>query len=129
MDDRYAFWSVRVALAAIWAYEGLWLKVVLRDSHELRIVASASAHVKLPGLWCLVGIGLGETLLAALVLLGLWPKPLAWLQGIALAAMNLGGIFLGGGEIGDPIYLLIHNLPTFACVVVYGLAGSLKGRE
>ncbi len=116
--ENPALLFVRFALAALWIYEGLWLKVVAQDPHELRIVSSSLHWLGVSGHAGLVFIGIGETLLGLAVLSGLWTRPLAWFQGILLLSMNLIGIFLGGGEIRDPIYLMVHNLPTFACIVV-----------
>jgi hypothetical protein len=113
-----------MALSALWAYEGLWLKVIARDPHELRIVAAAVHIIGLPGLPCMISIGLVETALAVAIASGMWAKKLAWIQGLVLVGMNLGGIFLGGGEIRDPLYLLVHNLPTFACVAVVAACGA-----
>jgi hypothetical protein len=110
--------AIRIALAALWLDEGLYLKVVARNPHELRIVPSAAQVFHLSGLWVMVLIGLLETAIAVLLLLNVWAKKLALGQLVLLLGMNLAGVLLGGGEISDPIYLMVHNLPTFACLFV-----------
>ncbi|HWD41465.1 MAG TPA: DoxX-like family protein [Fimbriimonas sp.] len=121
--------AVRLALAALWAYEGLWLKVIRQDPHELKIVAPAVGHLGLPGLPCMIAIGLAETALAVFVAAGIWAKPLAWVQLGGLVTMNLLGIVLGAGEIADPSYLLVHNLPTFACIYVIACCGAGRWKD
>src|SRR5579862_7855260 len=110
--------AIRSFLAALWIYEGLWLKALCQNPHELRIVSSSLRWLPGSGHTWMWIIGLGETALGLAVLSGVWMRPLAWLQGILLVSMNLLGILLGVVEINDPIYLLIHNLPTFGCILV-----------
>ena len=119
---------VRIALAALWTFEGLWLKVIVRDPHELRIVEPAAKQFGLPGASTMVAIGILETALAALVVSGFRARQVAWVQGVILLSMNLLGIMLGGGEIRDPISLLVHNLPTFACIAVIATCGPGRWR-
>lgn len=122
---------VRLALAAIWAFEGLWLKVLARDAHELRIVSSSVAPIGIAGGPAMLAIGLAETLLAIGIVSGVMAKPLAWIQAVVLLSMNLIGIAFGGGEIREPISLLVHNLPTFAGIAVVAACGpgSWRTRE
>jgi uncharacterized membrane protein YphA (DoxX/SURF4 family) len=121
--------GVRLAVAALWLFEGLRLKVIAEDTHELKIVQTATQAFHLPGLQTMVGIGLGETVLAVAVASGLWAKTLAWLQAAVLLLLNLLGILLGGGEIGSPISLLVHNLPTFACLAILATCGAGSWRR
>jgi len=34
------FWLIRVAVAAVWIYEGLWCKLLRGQPHELKAVAA-----------------------------------------------------------------------------------------
>jgi S-adenosylmethionine-diacylglycerol 3-amino-3-carboxypropyl transferase len=115
---RSALLAIRLALAALWLDEGLYLKVWARNPHELRIVSSAAHIVHFNGPLVMVFIGTVETCIALLLILNVWTKRLAQLQFVLLLGMNFAGILFGGGEIADPLYLMVHNLPTFACLFV-----------
>jgi uncharacterized membrane protein YphA (DoxX/SURF4 family) len=130
IDDRLVF-CLRVVVAAIWLYEGLWLKLLTRAPHELAVVAGVGGRLAPERLLELIGGG--ESLLALGVLCGLWWRPLAWFQLALLAAMNAIGILAGGGAIADPAGLVIRNLPFVMCIILIGLYGpgawALGGRS
>lgn len=114
---------VRLAIALVWLYEGLWLKLIERAPHELAVVEGVGGLMSLTPLQFLQLIGAGETLLALGVLSGLFWRPLAWFQLALLVAMNAIGILKGGNAISDPAGLLIRNLPFVLCIVIVGLYG------
>jgi len=123
---------LRCAIALIWLHEGLWKKIVTGNAYELSIVRQFSATPE--GARQLMNvIGAAETLLALGVLSGLFARPLAWFQIAILLAMNLTGIFFGGGTIREPVVLLIHNLPLLLCMAIIGLHGpgafALNGKN
>lgn len=125
---------VRCVVALVWLYEGLWLKVVAHDPHQLAIVKSF-AFGPLTPVMLMTLIGCGETLLGLAVLSGLFARFMAWFQGLLLIAMNLTGILFGGGQIAQPVGLLIHNLPLLVCIALLGVCGpgqpvlKLPGRK
>jgi hypothetical protein len=126
--QKIPMWAVafvRASLAALWAFEGLWLKVIVQDPHELGIVSNAASRLGLPGRPTMIAIGLAEGVLAIVVLLGWKMRLVAYVQGGALVTMNFLGILLGEGEIKAPVSLLIHNLPTFACIALLGALGGV----
>lgn len=112
---------VRVAIAATWLYQGLWLKVIAADPHHLAIVESIGGPMT--PLAFLRLIGAGETLLALGVLSGVWHRFLAVFQIALLVAMNALGILFGGGAIERPLRLVVQNLPFILCVALLGLHG------
>ncbi len=114
---------VRLAVAAVWIYEGLWLKVVRPAPHELAVAQSVTLGLLSP-ITLLRVIGGGETLLGLGVLSGRYPRFLAWFQGLVLVLMNVLGILFAGSAIPDPVGLVIHNLPLLACIIVLGAGGS-----
>ena len=123
-SSEVLFLVVRVTVAAVWLYEGLWLKVLLRAPHELAVVESLPHVLPLSPTDLLTLIGFGETLLAVGVLSGLFWRPLALLQAALVVLMNTGGIvFAGGTAIGDPLGLVVHNLPFLACIALIGAYG------
>jgi uncharacterized membrane protein YphA (DoxX/SURF4 family) len=115
--------AIRLAVAAVWIYEGLWLKVVRPAPHELAVAQSVPMGPFSPA--ALLGvIGGGETLLGLGVLSGRYDRFLAWFQGVLLVLMNAIGILFAGSAISDPVGLVIHNLPLLVCIVVLGVYGS-----
>lgn len=112
--------AIRLSVAAIWLYEGLWLKIVRPVPHELAVVA-AVAFGPLSPERLLALIGGGETLLGLGVLSGLYPRFLAWFQGSVLVLMNGIGIAFSHGAIADPVGLVLKNLPLLLCIIVLGL--------
>lgn len=113
---------VRLALAAVWIYEGLWLKVARPSMHELAVAQSVTIGPLSP-VTLLRVIGGGETLMGLGVLSGRYARFLAWFQGVVLVLMNAVGILFAGDAIPDPVGLVIHNLPLLACIVVLGVCG------
>ena len=109
---------LRIAVAAVWLYQGLWLKLLAVDARHLAIVASAPACI--PPRFALGCIGAVETLFGLAVLLRWRPRLFAWLQIAALAAMNTAGILFAGERIPDIGGMLTMNL-VFA-LAVWGLA-------
>ena len=108
--DAFAL-GTRGVLAAVWLYNGLWLKILSVDPHHARIVASTLGHPA----W-LTAIGAGETLLALGILSGRASRWVNGFQLILLAVMNAVGI-LCSGQIEKPAGLVISNLPLATCAV------------
>jgi uncharacterized membrane protein YphA (DoxX/SURF4 family) len=114
--------AMRLAVAAVWIYEGLWQKVLRPAPHELAVVQSVALGPLAP-LQLLQLIGIGETLLGLGVLSGLYARPLAWFQGVLLVLMNGIGIAFSGGAIADPAGLVLRNLPLLLCIAALGVHG------
>lgn len=114
--------AVRLAVAAVWIYEGLWLKVVHPSAHELAVVGSVTIGPLSPAGFLRL-IGWGETVLGLGVLTGLYYRFLAWIQALLLVLMNGIGILIAGKAIADPLGLVIHNLPLLLCIAVLGTCG------
>ena len=116
--------AVRVAVAAVWAYEGLWCKVLGGAPGQRAIIAS------LPGLpgglvtTVLVGFGLLELLLALWVLSGVRARLAAYAQLVVLVAANGGGLLVAGDRIADPGLLLTQNAVLLAAAWLVGRTGQ-----
>lgn len=115
--------GVRLAMALVWLYNGLWLKVVLRDPHHRAIVASVFGTDGWGADLALYVIGGAETLLAVGVASGAAYRFVNGFQIAALLAMNALGIAFGGGGIAHPIGLLIQNLPLVCCAALVMIQG------
>src|SRR3989442_11774605 len=79
---------LRVVVALVWLYEGLWLKLIQHAPHELAVVEGVGGFGPFTPLKFMQLIGAGEMLLGIGVLSGLFSRPFAWFQVALLALMN-----------------------------------------
>jgi uncharacterized membrane protein YphA (DoxX/SURF4 family) len=115
---------LRVAVALVWLYQGLWHKIVAVDARHLEIVASAPSF--LPPRLALGMIGGLETWFAISILARWRQRLFAWMQIGMLVAMNAAGILFAGDKIPDIGGMLTMNL-VFALTIL-GLANH-ESRE
>lgn len=108
--------AARIALGILWLYEGLGLKVVARDPHELDIVRSTLGRIGLAALPAMLGIGAAETFLAVIVLAGFKARAVGWFQLVVLVCMHTVATL--SGALGNPLDLWVHCLPIYACIIV-----------
>jgi hypothetical protein len=109
---------LRVAVALVWVHQGLWHKVLAVDARHLEIVASVPEIV--PPRVALGAIGIVEAFFGVAVLLRLRPALFAWLQILALAAMNGVGLAFAAERIPDVAGMLLMN--TVFALAIWGLA-------
>jgi uncharacterized membrane protein YphA (DoxX/SURF4 family) len=132
MSPKLVF-AIRIVLALVWLYNGLWLKIIALDPHHLEIVTSVAKDTGIDAVIVLRSIGACESLLGIGILSGLFHRFVSYFQIIVILLMNVCGAIFGGGAIQHPFGLVISNLPTIACatvVLIYGPgAYSLKLRR
>jgi hypothetical protein len=102
-------WLLRVAVSAVWLYEGVWCKLFGRGPGQLQVVEAVpfvgtrwSAHF-------LRALGSVETALGLWVLSGVSPGLCALAQTGVLVALNTGGIFWARERIHDPAGMIVKN--------------------
>ncbi len=100
---------VRVALAAVWIYEGLWCKLLGREENQLRIVRAVPRYGEKFGRPFLLALGVVEVLLGVWVLAGWAPGLCALAQTVVLVAINANGILWSRRLIADPAGMLVKN--------------------
>lgn len=122
MNPKLIF-AIRLALAAVWFYNGLWLKVIALDAHHLEIVRSVSNNSGIEPALILRLIGSAETLLGLGIVSGLFYRFVSCFQIVIILLMNLIGSIGGGGAIAHPFGLIISNLPTIMCALVVATNG------
>lgn len=122
MNPKLIF-AIRLALAAVWFYNGLWLKVIALDAHHLEIVRSVSNSSGIEPALLLRLIGSAETLLGIGIVSGLFYRFVSYFQIFIILLMNLIGSIGGGGAIAHPFGLVISNLPTIMCALVVATNG------
>ena len=113
--------AIRIVLALIWLYNGLWLKVIALDPHHLDILRSVG-HGTDPVFLSRV-IGSCETLLGCGILSGLLYRFVSYFQIGVILLMNVIGSIFGGGTITHPFGLIISNLPTIMCALIVARHG------
>ncbi len=118
-------WLGRVAVAAVWVYEGLVAKIIGSRADEQAILASVPVLGAHAGALAIM-IGGWALLLALMVLLGRLPRVAAVAQTLTLMAFNAGGLIFGGAEIADPAHLLITNAAFL--VLAWTIAAALHTR-
>ena len=118
------FWLIRMAVAAVWLYEGLWCKLLRGEPRQFEIVEAVPRFGPRAGGTFLKVLGLAEVAMAAWVLSGLSPVACAMAQTLLLVTLNAGGLFWARRLIHDPAGMVIKN---FAFLVLAWVSASLKG--
>jgi uncharacterized membrane protein YphA (DoxX/SURF4 family) len=119
-------WLGRLAVAAVWVYEGLVAKIIGSRADEQAILASVPVLGAYAGLLAVL-IGAWELLLAILVLIGRLPRLVALAQTLTLVAFNAGGLLVGRAQIADPAHLLVTNAAFL--VLAWTVAAALHSRR
>lgn len=119
--NPYISFSLRIMIALIWLYNGLWLKVILLDPEHLAVVAGLEQSVLSPENLLRL-IGSCEILLALGIVSGLLNRFVSIFQFTILLVMNIIGIVFSGA-ITAPLGLLVQNLPLFFCIALVGFYG------
>jgi len=100
--------ALRTAVALVWLYQGLWLKIIAVEPRHLEIVSSVPSFVS-PRI-ALGLIGGFESLLGLAFLLGWRLRLFAWLQIGLLVLMNTAGILFASASIPDVPGMVLMNL-------------------
>lgn len=115
-------WLVRVAVAAVWLYEGLWCKLLGGDPNQLTVVQAVPRWGPTLGAAFLKALGIVEVGIAIWALSGLEPVYCAVAQTALLVALNLNGIVWSRRFIHDPPGMVVKN---FAFLVLAWVAAGL----
>src|SRR5512137_1463838 len=102
-------WLVRVAVAGVWVYEGVWCKVLGRATNELRIVEAVPRYGARFGRAFLVALGWVELLFGLWVLSGWTPGLCALAQTVVLVVLNANGLLWSRHLIHDPAGMVFKN--------------------
>jgi hypothetical protein len=116
-------WLVRVAVAGVWLYEGLWCKLLGREPHQLQVVEAVPRLGPRAGALFLKALGIGEVLLAVWALSGIAPLSCAIVQTLLLVALNVNGIYWARHLLHDPGGMLVKN---FAFLVLAWVSAGLS---
>jgi hypothetical protein len=117
-------WLIRAAVAAVWLYEGLWCKLLGRESRQLQIVEAVPRFGPRIGALFLKLLGAVELGLALWVWSGALPIPCAVVQTLLLVTLNASGLLWARGLIHDPGGMVVKN---FAFLVLAWVSAGLPG--
>jgi hypothetical protein len=101
--------TARIAVAAVWAHQGVWAKLLGRDPRQRSILAAVPGVGPGRAGAALVALGLAETALAAWILTGRAGRVTALAQTAAVVALNAAGLRWGGADVPRPGRLLARN--------------------
>ena len=111
-------WLIRGAVAAVWAYEGLWCKLLGRERRQFEIVESVPRLGPAFGARFLRALGTVELGLAFWALSGALPIACAATQTVLLVTLNVNGIVWARKLIHDPAGMVFKNLAFLVLVWV-----------
>lgn len=115
-----ALWLIRLSIAAVWIYEGLWCKLLGRLPSQLAIVEEVPRFTAGFANRLLRLLGIAEVLLALWVLSGI-ASPLCAVAQIAfLIVLNGNGLLWARKLIHDPAGMVIKNIAFLILVWVNG---------
>lgn len=115
-------WLVRIAVAAVWLYEGLWCKLLGGDPNQLAVVKAVPRLGPVVGAVFLRALGVIEVAMGVWALSGFEPRTCALAQTVLLAGLNLNGIVWSRRLIHDPAGMVVKN---FAFLVLAWVAAGL----
>lgn len=118
------FWLIRVAVAAVWLYEGLWCKLLRGQPHELDVVTAVPGYGPRFGGVFLRTLGVVEIAVALWTLSALSPVLCAVFQTLLLVALNASGLIWARRIIHDPAGMVVKN---FAFLVLVWVCAGLPG--
>jgi len=118
------FWLIRVAVAAVWLYEGLWCKLLRGQPHEFEVVEAVPYFGPRIGALFLQVLGVVEVALAAWTLSAISPVMCAVTQTLLLVTLNANGLLWARHVIHDPAGMVVKN---FAFLVLVWVSASLPG--
>jgi len=114
---------IRISIALVWLYQGLWCKVLGGSAHHQAVVAAVPFIGPAASRAAVMALGLIECALAAWVLSGRQLRTAAIAQTALLAAMNAGGLIWAWRLLPDPVGMLLEN---FALVLLIWIAAEAR---
>ena len=111
---------MRVAVAVVWLYEGLWNKLLGGAARQVQVVSAVPRLGPLFGSSFLKLLGAVEVLVAAWVLSGILPGFCAIAQVTLLVLLNVNGLLWARHIIHDPGGMVVKNAAFLVLVWACG---------
>lgn len=122
MELLIPLWLIRVAVAGVWVYEGLWCKLLNGDPNQLEVVKAVPTWGPRVGVLFLKTLGVVELALGLWALSGYQPLWCAITQTALLVTLNVNGLLWSRHLIHDPPGMVVKN---FAFLVLGWVAAGL----
>ncbi len=114
---------IRGSIALVWLYQGLWCKLLIRQSRHQAIIRAVPYLAGAQARAALFTLGATEAFIGAWVVSG-WRAPEAALVQTGLVLlMNGGGIIWARQIIPDPVGMLVQN---FVFLILVWVAAGLR---
>jgi uncharacterized membrane protein YphA (DoxX/SURF4 family) len=117
---------IRISVAAVWLYEGLWCKLLGRMQSQLQVVEAVPRLGPLFGSPFLKALGAVEVALAVWVMWGIAPGTCAIAETAFLAVLNVNGLLWARRLIHDPAGMVIKNIAFLLLAWVCGAIPGLR---
>jgi len=115
---------IRVSIAAVWLYEGLWCKLLGRAYSQVEVVTAVPRLGPRFGRVFLKGLGIVEVALAVWVMTGIAPGMCAVVQVAVLVVLNINGLVWARHIIHEPVGMVVKNI---AFLVLVWVSGAIAG--
>ena len=99
-------WLIRIAVAAVWLYEGLWCKLLRGEPREFEVVKAVPRYGPRFGVSFLMALGVVEVTIALWVLSGVAPLLCAIAQTVLLVSLNVNGLVVSPACMPGVLYWL-----------------------
>ena len=115
-------WLIRIAVAGVWLYEGLWCKLLRGEPREFEVVKAVPRYGERFGVPFLLGLGAVEVSVGVWVLSGWLPFLCAVAQTVLLVSLNANGLIWSRHLIHDPKGMIVKN---FAFLILAWVAAAV----
>jgi uncharacterized membrane protein YphA (DoxX/SURF4 family) len=112
---------IRLSIALVWLYQGLWCKILGGMPRHEAVIAAAPFIGPASARTALIALGLAECCIAAWVISGQRMRQAALAQTVLLLAMNAAGTIWAWRLIPDPGGMIVQN---FAFLVLIWIAAE-----
>jgi len=116
----------RIAVAAVWLYEGLWCKLLGGIPLQVDVVEAVPFFSRRSAHWILRAIGVVECAFALWVLSGWQPLLAAGAQTALLVTMNSGGLLWARKTIPDPAGMIVKNFAFLVLAWIVAAQASVS---
>ena len=115
---------IRLSVAAVWLYEGLWCKILGRVPLQLEVVTAVPRLGPQFGAPFLQTLGIMEIAVAGWVMTGISPALCAIFQTALLIVLNANGLLWARHIIHEPAGMVIKNI---AFLMLVWICGAIPG--
>ena len=111
---------IRLSVAAVWLYEGLWCKLLGRVRSQVEVVSAVPRFGERFAAPFLKALGLLECALALWAISGIAPGACAIVQTAVLVTLNVNGLIWARHVIHEPLGMVVKNTAFLLLVWVGG---------